>query len=57
MNLQATLPSIDEATAIPAADDALARALSAAKLSGEAELVDALRARQHKLQLSDAVLE
>jgi hypothetical protein len=54
VNLQATVP-LDEAPA-PAADDAMARLLEA-RIRDEAELIDALRARQHQIGLSDAGLE
>jgi transcriptional regulator with XRE-family HTH domain len=55
MNLQVSIPPIEEAPVPPA--DEVARALSAAKLSDEGALLDAIDARRIQLCLSNATLE
>jgi transcriptional regulator with XRE-family HTH domain len=56
VNLHATLP-LDEPPTIPAADDPVAQLLADAKLSSEAEVLDALEARRVQINLSNAELE
>jgi transcriptional regulator with XRE-family HTH domain len=51
MNLHTTIP-LDDAPPIPAADDAVARLLSDARLTDENALLDALDARRVELGLS-----
>jgi hypothetical protein len=56
MNLQAALPSLDQAPAIPA-DDPITRMLADARLSDEGSLLDAVEARRVELGLSLATLD